>query len=202
MQPAWTQVPPTRPRSTRTTSAPARLPASAAATPPGPAPTTTRSAIADRRLQRRPDVDHPRAGQGDRRRRVAVGGDGQLALAVERDRTGAAAEPDRLAELEEPPAADRDPGHHPGRDRGGHGRPVAELDIEARGLVRGHWPPMADSPTDQGAALASTSARMRRTSQTARLPTNGSVQAAASTSAKSAAPSTRTSTRFVRLTAR
>src|SRR6266508_6174471 len=134
MQPAWTQVPPSRPRSTRTTSAPARRPARAAATPAGPPPTTTRSAIADRCLEGRPDVDQPWAVQGHRRGRAAV--DGQLPLAVQRDRPGVAGERDRLVELEQTPAADRDAGHHPRPDRGHDLRPDAELDVQAHRLVR------------------------------------------------------------------
>src|SRR5215212_610425 len=133
MQPAWTQVPPSRPRSMRTTSAPARRPARAAATPAGPPPTTTRSAMADRRLEGRPDVDHSRSGQGHRRGRAAI--HGQLPFAVERDGAGVAAERDRLAELEQPPVRDLDAGYHSGCDGGEDLRPVPELHVEAGRLV-------------------------------------------------------------------
>src|SRR6266516_646705 len=105
MHPACTQVPPSNPRSIKTTSAPARRPASAAATPAGPPPTTTRSATVPASAGRREggaDVDHSGAGQGYRRGRDRVRVEGQLPFTVQGNRARASATLARVEAAAEP----------------------------------------------------------------------------------------------------
>src|SRR5215471_8657611 len=100
IQPAWTHVPPRPALSISVTRAPNRAAVRAAATPPGPPPTTSRSVTSRGCAQRPPNIHHQRAASRHAGSRRAV--HHELALAVEGDRAAGRVEGHLLARLEEP----------------------------------------------------------------------------------------------------
>src|SRR5215472_2925016 len=100
IQPAWTHVPPRPALSMSVTRAPNRAAVRAAATPPGPPPTTSRSVTSRGCAQRPPNIHHQRAASRHAGSRRAV--HHELALAVEGDRAAGRVEGHLLARLEEP----------------------------------------------------------------------------------------------------
>src|SRR5215471_20420065 len=131
MQPACTQVPPRAARSTSVTWAPSRAAVRAAATPPGPLPTTRSSVMSRGSSERAADVDNQGPAPSDARGRRTV--DQQLALAVQGKRATGHIERYVLARLEHTALAD----HHVRRQaRGQHrvdkpSRPTAKLEVQA-----------------------------------------------------------------------